>query len=415
MRNRATDGHEFFKDARTDLSGPLHGLRVVEVTSTFAGPRCGALLADYGADVIKVERRCAPDVVHRLPPFIETTDPPQSFLDAAVNRNKRNIFLDLQHEQGREVFLAMCRRADIVIENLRAGTMCEWRCGYRDVRAVNERVIYVSITGYGQYGPYVDRGAYDPMAQSMSGVMWLNATGDAPPLKSPLYLADELAGMHAALAVLAAIRHRDCTGEGQHIDVSLLDSMIASSTGIPTLAANGLPTPRLGNIYPFSAPANVYRCSDGWVYAGVLLDTHWRVLSEMLGRPELGNDPNYATIPGRVARRPEVDELLAGWCRTRTRGEVVEQFEQAGLTAAAILSPQEMVDDPHIEARETIQPVKHACGATSRVESSPAKMSRTPIRLRRAAPKPGADTEEVLAELGLDDSQMQRLREAGVI
>lgn len=415
MTNHVDDARAFFREARHDLDGPLHGVRVLEVTSTWAGPRCGCLLADYGADVVKIELPNSPDVAHRLPPFLEHADPPISFFDAAVNRNKRNIALDLTRAEGRDVFLELAREADIVVENFRPGRMAAWGCGFEHVRAVNPDIVYISISGYGQYGPYCQRAGYDPQAQAMSGLMWLNAVGDNPPMKAPIYISDELTGLHAAFAALAALKHRDARGEGQHVDVSLIDATVSSCTGQPTLAAQGLPTPRLGNTYPFGAPANVYSCRDGWLYAGVLLDTHWVKLAALLGRPELGKHPDYATIPGRVARREELDQMLADFCAVRTRDEVIHEIGGTGLSVEKILTPQEMVHDPHILARETIQAVKQPSGAELRMEGPPAKMSRTPVRIRRAAPQHGMDTDEVLEAAGFDALRRSKLREQGII
>lgn len=409
------DASHFFREARRDLDGPLHGVRVLEVTSTWAGPRCACLLADYGADVVKIELPLSPDVAHRLPPFLPNSDPPISFFDAAVNRNKRNIALDLGRAEGREVFLELARNADIVVENFRPGRMAGWGCGYEQVRVVNTDIVYVSISGYGQYGPYSKRAGYDPQAQAMSGLMWLNAVDDDPPMKTPIYLSDELAGLHAAFAALAALKHRDARGEGQHVDVSLLDATVASCTGQPTLAAQGLPTPRLGNNYPFAAPCSVYQCRDGWLYAGVLLDAHWVKLSALLGRAELGTHPDYATMAARVARRDELDQMLADFCRQQTRDEVIDQFVHIGLAVEKVLTPGEMVRDPHILARETIQSVSQPSGAELKMEGPPAKMSRTPVRIRRAAPQPGMDTDEVLEAAGFDAASRRRLRDEGVI
>lgn len=406
---------DFFREARDDLTGPLDGTRVLEVTSTWAGPRCGCLLADYGADVVKIEAPESPDVAHRLPPFLENADPPVSFFDAAVNRNKRNITLDLRHAAGRDVFLQLARTADVVVENYRPGRMADWGCGYEQVRAVKPDIVYVSISGYGQYGPYASHAGYDPNAQAMSGLMWLNAVGDDPPMKTPVYISDELAGLHAAFAALAALRHRDARGEGQHIDMSLLDATVASCTGQPTLAAAGLPTPRYGNVYPFGSPSDVYRCKDGWLYAGVLLDTHWVKLAALLGRPELGTHPDYATIPARMERRAELDDLLGNYCASRTRDEVIAGMIDIGLSAAKVLTPAEMLADPHVQVREAIQGARQPSGAEVRTEAPPAKMSRTPVRVRTPAPEHGMHTDEVLAAAGFDEARRKKLREQGVI
>lgn len=415
MTDSSDDRATFFREARGDLDGPLDGVRVLEVTSTWAGPRCAGLLADYGADVIKVELLDTPDVAHRLPPFLENGDPPVSFFDAAVNRNKRNIAIDLKRPEGRDVFLELAQKADFVVQNFRPGQMAKWGCGYEQVRAVNPKIIYVSISGYGQYGPYRNRAGYDPQAQAMSGLMWLNAVGDEEPMKTPIYISDELTGLHAAIAALAALKHRDTHGEGQHIDVSLIDATVASCTGQPTLAAQGLPTPRLGNTYPFGAPANVYECRDGWLYAGVLLDTHWVKLSALLGHAEMGTHPDYATIPARMQRREELDAMLAEFCRVRTRDEVIEAVGATGLAIEKVLTPGEMVRDPHIQARETIQSVRQPSGAELKMEGPAAKMSRTPVRIRRAAPQYGMDTDEVLASAGFDDARRAALKERGII
>lgn len=415
MTDSAREADHFYREARSDLDGPLHGVRVLEVTSTWAGPRCACMLADYGADVVKIEPCGSPDVAHRLPPFLEQADPPLSFFDAAVNRNKRNVALDLRRPAGRDVFLGLARDADVVIESFRPGRMADWGLSYDDVRAVNPDVVYVSISGYGQFGPYATRAGYDPTAQALSGLMWLNAVGDNPPMKTPIYISDELAGLHAAFATLAALRHRDAHGEGQHIDVSLVDATVASCTGQPTLAAQGQPTPRLGNVYPFGAPANVYPCRDGWIYAGVLLDTHWVKLSAILGRAELGTHPDYATIPARVARREELDKLLGDFCAARTRDEIIEAFAAIGLSVEKILTPAEMVDNPHIRARGTLQTVRQPSGVELRIEGPPAKMSRTPVGIRRAAPPHGTDTDSVLESAGLDEARRRELREQGII
>jgi formyl-CoA transferase len=373
------------------------------------------MLADYGADVIKVEHLGSPDVGHRLPPFLDQAKPPLSFFDAAVNRNKRNIAINLKRPRGVELFLHLAREADVIVQSHLPGRMEEWGCGYEQVRKVNPDIIYVSISGYGQYGPYCRRSGYDPVAQAMSGLMWLNGVGDGPPMKVPIYFSDEVTGLHAAFAALAALRHRDACGEGQHVDVSLLDATVASCTGQPTLAAQGLPTPRLGNLYPFGAPTNVYSCRDGWVYAGVLLDTHWVRLADLLGRPELGKHPDYATMAARVARREQLDQMMAEFCEARTRDQVIDAMAGIGLAAEKVLTPGEMVQDPHVQARDTIQSVQQPSGAVVKTEGPPAKMSRTPVRVRRAAASHGAHTDEILKAAGFDDRQRATLRDDGII
>jgi formyl-CoA transferase len=405
---------EFYRDARRDLAGPLAGLRAVEATTTWAGPMCGCILADFGADVIKLEHP-AGEVARRVPPHLPGTDPPVSFMDATLNRNKRNVTLDLSRPEGRDLFLDLARRADVVIENFRPGTMARWGADYAAVRAVKPDIVYASISGYGQFGPLSGRVGYDPLAQAASGFLSLNGSPDGEPVKSPTFLADDLGGLHAALAVLAALHHRDRTGEGQHIDVALLDSMLFQSAGYLTLGAMDAPLPRFGNEFRIAAPANAYRCRDGHIMAGILLDSHWKRLTRALGRPELADHPDFATNAARLERRAEVNRLLADWAAARSVGEAVAELVAAGVPAAAVRTYAEAARDPHVAARDMLQPAQQADGSTAPITGPAAKLSRTPTRVRSGAPALGAHTEEVLEELGVAASERRRLREAGVV
>lgn len=407
---------DFYRNARTDIPGPLAGMRVLEVTTTWAGPRCGGVLADYGADVVRIEWPATPDICHLLPPALPGSDPPDGFLSQSANKNKRSIALDVRTEQGRDLFMRLLPLFDIVLENFKKGTMASWGCGYEDCRKVKPDIIYISITGFGQFGPYSDRPGYDPAAQAYSGFMWMNAAhDDDPPLRAPIFVADELAGLHGALAAIAALRHRDRTGEGQHIDVSLLDALMDSCTGLQLLAAANLPTPRIGNPMPFAAPTGVFKCKDGYVYAGVLLDTHWKIMAKMIGRPELADDPKYASFPGRIARRAEVDEILESWCLERTREEVVQACSEAQIAVAAIYTPQEAVINEHVIEREAVAPITNKAGNTIRLNNTAAKFSRTPAKNRSCAPHAGEHTDEFLKEAGLNESEIEALRNAGAI
>ncbi|UCE84785.1 MAG: CoA transferase [Deltaproteobacteria bacterium] len=408
------DHSEFYRDARADLTGPLAGVRVIEATTTWAGPMCGCLLADFGADVIKVEH---PDgeVARHAPPFLSTAEAAVSFMHATVNRNKRSLTLDLRQPGGRDVFLRLAERADVVVENFRPGVLARFGLDYAAVRARKPDVVYVSISGYGQYGPDSERAGYDPIAQATSGYLSLNGEPEGRPVKSPTFLADDLAGLHAALGALAALRHRDRTGEGQHVDVSLLDAMLFQSTGYLTLGALGIPLPRMGNEFRIAAPAGVYPCRDGDVMLGVLLDSHWKILARQIGHPELADHPDYATTPARLARRADVNRRVEAWTRERGVPEVVAALVQAGLPAAPVQSYADAARDPHVRARDMLQEVPQEDGQSAPITGPAAKLSRTPLRVRSGAPGLGAQTEEILGELGLDAEQVARLRDARVI
>jgi formyl-CoA transferase len=405
---------EFYREARSDTAGPLAGLRVVEATTTWAGPMCGCLLADFGADVIKVEHPRG-EVTRSLQPFLPGTSPPVSFMHATVNRNKRSLTLDLARPEGRELFLRLVARADVVVENFRPGVMDAWGLGWPALRAMKQDLILASISGWGQFGPDHERPGYDPLAQAASGFLSLNGSPDGEPVKSPTFLGDDLAGLHAAFAVLAALRWRDLTGEGQHIDVALLDAMLFQTPGFLTLGALGVELPRTGNQFRIAAPANVYRCRDGQVLAGVLLDSHWRVLARLLGRPELADDPGYATTAARLARRAEVDRLVADWVAERSLDEVLREFRAAELPAAPVRSYAEAARDPHVREREMLQRVPVEGNPPLPIAGPAAKLSRTPLSVRSGAPALGAHSDEILAELGLEPEERERLRREGVV
>jgi formyl-CoA transferase len=408
------DRDEFYANARHDLPGPLAGVRVLEATTMWAGPMCGCVLADFGADVVKIEMPGG-EVVRRLPPMLPDTDPPVGFLQATVNRNKRSAVLDLRTPEGRDVFLRLAARADVVVENFRPGVMARYGLGYADVCRVRPDVVYVSISGFGQWGPDADRAGYDPIAQAASGWLALNGAPDGEAVKAPTFLADDLAGLHGALAALAALRHRDRSGEGQHVDVSLLDCMLFQSNGYLTLGALGDALPRLGNEFRIAAPARVYAAADGGVMAGAVLDAQWRALAAIIGRHELGSDPRYATTAARLARRAEVDALLAAWIAPRSTREVVETLLAAGLAVAPVRSYADAAADPHVLARDMLVPVAQEGGSEVPITGPPAKLSRTPTSVRSGAPALGAHTDAVLGEAGLDAGEIAALRAKGIV
>jgi formyl-CoA transferase len=403
---------DFYRDARYDQPGPLAGLRVVELTTTWAGPLAGCVLADMGADVIKVEHPKG-EMARRVSPHLPGPSR-VSFMHATVNRNKRSLTLDLHDARGREILLRLVARTDVVIENFRPGTLERFGLGFGELRAMKHDLVLVSISGFGQYGPDHERAGYDPLAQAASGWMSLNGDPEGPPVKAPTFLGDDVAGLHAALAALAALRHRDLSGEGQHVDVALLDALLFQSNGYLTLGALGDPLPRMGNQFRIAAPANLYRCRDGDVAAGVLIDPHWKKLTRLIGRPELADDPAYATTPARLARRAAVDGLLRDWLAERSVEEAEQALLAEGLPFARVRSYAEAARDPHVRERDMLQdtPVE---GGRAPLTGPAAKFSRTPTRIRSGPPALGADNDAVLDELGVSPEERAVLRREGVI
>jgi formyl-CoA transferase len=402
---------DFYRDARHDLTGPLHGVRVLDVTTVWSGPMASCLLADLGADVIRVEM--PGNRAGQVPPAIPGTG--LSWFHQTVNRNKRSVGLDLRVPAAREVFLRLVATVDVVVENFLPGTLDGWGIGYAGCRAARPDVVLVSISGYGQYGPAATRRGYDPIVVAGSGWMALNGEPGGAPVKAPTFLADDLAALHGALAALAALHHRNATGEGQHVDVAMLDSVLHASDGFLTLAATGVPLARRGDEAEFLVPANTFRCADGQVYLVVALDRHWRVLADVLDRPDLGRAPGFATNDERRANRAAVNDVIAQWCLRRTVTEVVDCLEAAGLAVGPVRTFAQAAADPHVRERDMLQDTELSNGGRAPITGPAAKFSRTPTRVRTGAPRAGQHTEEVLGELGLSPEELAALRVAGAI
>jgi formyl-CoA transferase len=405
------DAQEFYRDARYDRTGPLQGVRVLDVGKVWSGPMATCVLADLGAEVIRVEMPGNRE--GQMPPDIPGTD--LSWFRQTVHRNKRSVSLDLRKPGASEVFLRLVSSADVVVENYRPGTLDAWGVGYAACRAVRPDIIVVSISGYGQYGPEARRPGYDPTTQAAAGWMALNGELDGEPVKSPTFLADDIAGLHAAIGALAALRHRDVTGEGQHVDVSMLDALLFSSGGFLTLGATGVPVPRWGNQADFVVPANAYRCLDGHVYLAVALDKQWRALTVVIGRPELARAPGFATNEERRANRGAVNAVVADWCADRTAGDAVAALDAGGIVAARVRTFAEAAADPHVQARGMLVDTALCNGTKAPLTGPAVKFSGTPTTIRTGAPAPGADTDELLAALGYDDAARRALRTARVI
>ena len=378
---------------------PLDGIFVLDFSRVLAGPYCTMQLGDLGARVVKIEQPGKGDDTRAWgPPFVGT----ESAYFLSVNRNKESLALDLKHERARPILDALLSRADVVVENFRPGTMERLGLGYGDVAARHSRVVYCSISGFGQTGPRWAEAGYDAMMQAEGGLMSITGAAGGPPFRLGVAIGDIATGMFAVQGILAALFARERTGRGQRVDIAMLDAVTALLTyqASSAFATGGTPG-RMGNRHPSIAPYDTFAAADGDFVLSVGNDDQFRRLSEVLGRPGLAADPRFTTNANRVANhealRGELSPLLGG----RTRTDLVQALTAAGVPSGAVRSVTEALADPQLAAREMIVPLEHLTAGPIRVLGTPLKLSDTPAAVRTPPPALGQHTAAILAELGL--------------
>ncbi|HKK29117.1 MAG TPA: CoA transferase [Alphaproteobacteria bacterium] len=387
---------------------PLDGLLVLDFTRVIAGPYLTQMLGDLGAEIIKIEDpRGGDDFRHYNPPG-RTGDAP-FFL--GLNRNKKSVLVDLAREEGRAACRALAAKADILVENFRPDVMAKYGLDYESLRIENPRLIYCSISGYGHSSPFRLVAGYDPIAQAETGMMYLTGPEGIEPQKAGASAADSFTSLHAGMALMAALQARHRTGEGQHVDVSLFDSMLAA-TGYAAMypLMLGQDMPRAGNGSVVLVPMGSYQCADGQLFIVVGNDRQYARFCEALERPDLASDPRYATIRDRLANRETLEPEVVAQLRTRPREEWVARLRTAGVPAGAVRTPKEAVVSPEAKGREMLQPVTHE-GRSQDVVWTPFRLSATPSRKPGRVPLLGEDTDEVLGEmLGYDAEQVKAVK-----
>jgi formyl-CoA transferase len=376
----------------------LHGIRVLDLTQVMAGPFCTMLLADLGADVVKVEIPGIGDQTRQSWGRPEPGADSPAFY--ALNRNKRSVELDLRSQDGREAFLALLDTADVMVENFRPGVTQRLGIDYDTLAARNPALVYASISGFGQTGPYAERPGYDLIAQGMAGAISITGEPHGAPVKCGLPVGDLGAGMFCATAILAACIHRDRTGRGQYVETSLYEAVLAMGVWESTeYWATGRVPQRLGSANRMSAPYQVLATRDGYLTIGANNERLWQRLCEGLGRPELVDDPRFVNNADRMDRRAELAATLEATLRTRDTDEWVSDLLSAGVPCGPILDYGQILDgDPHAAARGMVQQVEHPVAGTVRILGSPMKLRDTPVTIRRPPPLLGEHTAEVLAE-----------------
>jgi formyl-CoA transferase len=390
---------------------PLAGLRVIEVGNFMAVPFCGMQLADLGAEVIKVENPRGGDLTRTTGPFIDG----ESSNFVRLNRNKRSVALDLKSEDGKALFERLAGSADVVIENLRPGTMDGLGVGYAALAARSPRLIYLAATGFGADGPYAQLAGLDIIAQAMSGLMSITGEPNAPPVKVGVPIADLSCALYATIAVLAALRARDRDGHGQFIDVSLLESAVSFAVWEAGryFATGEVPTPS-GSAHQAIAPYQAVRSADGWFTFGANTQAHWLRACTVFGLDDLAADQRFATNDLRLANRAALIAAIEAVTTTRPSADWTERLTAAGLPCGPIHRFDAVFGDRHLAARGFFVDAPHASLGPIRQIGSPMRFSATPARIDRAGPLLGADSAAVLRTLGVGDDELQRLAGAGV-
>ena len=394
------------------MAAALEKLKVVDLTRTLAGPFCTMMMGDMGADVVKIEEPNQGDETRSWTPFWNG----ESTQFLSFNRNKRSLSLNLKEREGVDIVLGLAAKADVMVESFRAGALDRMGLGYDAVRAINPNIIYCSISGYGRTGPMADMPGYDLIIQAYSGLMNLTGEPDGSPLRVGFSLVDLFTGMMAYGSILTALHHRQKTGEGQRIEAALLDGQVATMSYHATgYMATGVEPHRLGSGHPSLVPYQSFPASDGFFILGCANQGLWERLCRAIDRPELLEDPRFASNTSRVENRVECVGTLSELFQTKTVAEWVEIISGAGIPCGPINTVSQVVNDAQVAARNMIVNIPHPKVPDLRVPGSPLKLETTPSSIRRPPPMLGEHNEEILAESGYDAAKISALRDKGVI
>jgi CoA:oxalate CoA-transferase len=389
----------------------LEGIRVIELCHAYNGPFCCMLLADQGAEVLKIEPLDG-DQCRSWFPFHEKGG--ESAFFTYVNRNKKGGTLNLKDPKALEMFYELVKTADVVVENYRSGVAKKLKVDYENLRKINPRIIYAASSGFGQYGPLSHRPCYDMVAQSMGGMVYMTGYREQPPVKCGPSVADNVTGTFLCVGILSAIIAREKTGEGQMVDVSMVDTIFSLlENAIPLYTANNVVFERQGNIDPTISPFDIFETNDGQVALGVGTDKLFKTMCEAMGKPELADDPKYASNTLRVENyEPELKKAINDWTKTRSKHEVDQIFEKAGVPCGPVLNMKEAIEHPHIQAREMMVHVQHPTAGDDYVQGVPIKLSGTPGSVDFHAPLLGQHNKEIF---GLSAEKEKELKDQGVI
>ncbi len=391
-------------------TGGLSGLRALEMGQLIAGPFCGQLMADHGAEVIKIEQPGEGDPMRNWGQGKPVWFP-------VIARNKKCITLNLRTPKGQDILRKLAAKSDFLIENFRPGTMEKWNLGYEQLRALNKALIMVRVSGYGQSGPYASRAGYGSIGEAMGGMRYLAGDPSTPPSRVGLSIGDGLAAAFACLGALVALNRRKETGEGQVVDSAIYEAVLSMmESTVPEYTEAGVIRERTGSILPKIAPSNVYKTADGQIVIGANQDTVWRRMAECMGRAELGTDPRFAGHVARGENQKEIDALIEEWTKTLPTAQVLEKLNAAGVPCGQIYRAPEMLADPHFAAREALVKVAHPTFANLWMQNVAPKLSATPGEVKWPGPALGAHNEEIYGGvLGMGAAERAALVAEGVI
>lgn len=396
------------------MTGPLHGIKVIDLSRFIAGPHCTMILADMGADVVKVEKAGYGDDSRHFPPFQNG----ESLYGMALNRNKRSITMNFRNPKAQDLLRELVKDADVLVENFRPGTMEEMGCGWDVLHAINPRLVMTRLSGFGQDGPYAQMPGFDGIAQAMSGLMSLAGDPKGPPMHAGAFYIDYMTGMYGANATLAALLARQTTGKGQMVDVALLDSAVSVlTTAISSQVNHGVTLTRTGNRDRYSAPANVFATGSG-DHVLMLAGTQalFKRLAESIGQPELVSDPRFDSVPTRLSNAPAIEAIIQEWCNTRTTEEILDVFTKAGIPASKVATPEDVVKNPQLLHRKQITSIQHPKAGEIAVSGVTMHLTDTPLTIRRPPPMLGEHNADVLGDwLGLPEDEVESLKSDGVL
>ncbi len=394
------------------MTKALAGLKLLDVSRVLTGPYCTMVMADLGADVIKIEVPGRGDDSRQFGPFANG----ESGYYMTLNRNKRSLTLDLRRPEGQAVLKDLAVWADILVENFAAGTMDQWGLGYDHLAALNPRLVYVSITGFGQYGPYAGRFAFDAIAQATGGLMSITGQKGGPPTRVGTALGDINAGNFAAIGLLAALYQRERTGRGQHIDISMQDCIAAIlENAVVRYTIDGVVPGRLGSAHATVGPYDVFPASDGYVFIACANEATWQRLCAAMGQPGLTADPRFAANRDRIGHIDELTALITSWSGGHSVADLLAILGDNDVPAAPVFTVEQVVNDPHIKARNMMVTVGHPVAGPVTIPGNPIKMSAAEDTIERPAPLLGQHTDEILAALGYSAAKIAALKEAQIV